>query len=172
VTLESVYQQTNIPAPGVNNTLWIWAAKRGYIDELNGYDELYCRKFAYSREDDDWRERMLANGMPFFDEYHKKFCGVHLWHPAAWRSDQANNQINKDYFKRVCQPVRDVRRNNNWPWGKMLKGSFSVMNGVYREPIEHEQWVKKNRPEIEAHLPNSFWKSLDEMQEELEDLAS
>lgn len=167
-TIESVYEQAQIPPPGVNNTLWIWAAKRKYIDELNGYDELYCRRFAYSREDDDWRERMLANRMPFWDGAHKLFCAIHLWHPAAWRTDQANNQINKDYFKQVCNPVRRIVRNEKWPWGTMLEGSFSIIDGVYREPPEHEDWVKENRPEVEARLPNSCWESLDELQEGLE----
>lgn len=170
-TIESVYEQTQIKPPGKNNTLWIWAAKRCYIDELNGYDELYCRQFAYSREDDDWRERMLANRMPFWDGAHKLFCAIHLWHEAAWRSNP-NNKLNQNLFIQTCCPVREKVRNKGWLWGRMPKDAFSVMDGKYREPLDHERWVAQNRPEVPAYPDSPYWEDFDDYQNKLEEYVS
>ena len=139
-TIESFYKESKVPPPGKNNTLWIWAAKRKYVEQLNGYDEQYCRM--YIREDDDWRERLLALGCPFYDGHHKKFCAIHLWHTAEWRTK--SNDYNKNLFFKLCAPVRSVSRNHDRQWGKMLEGSFSIMDEKYREPVGHEEWVQKN----------------------------
>lgn len=161
-SIESVYREMEIPPPGKNNTLWIWAAKNEYIRTLNGYDEQYCRM--YVREDDDWRERMLANGMPFYDGSNQEFCGIHLWHPAAWRN--CSNEWNKNYFKRMCQPVREISRNGGREWGKMLEGSFSVMDSEYREPEAHEMWIGNNGTAV-GYMSNPTWKNIDEFKESL-----
>ncbi len=161
-SIESVYRESKIPPPGKNNTLWIWAAKNEYIRYLNGYDEQYCRM--YVREDDDWRERMLANGMPFYDGAGKEFCAIHLWHPAAWRNE--SNDWNKDYFNLSCHPVREVERNKDRTWGRMLEGSFSVMDSEYREPDGHEAWVHAET-EYSGYIANPMWKDIDEFKESL-----
>lgn len=161
--ISSAYAVGQIPPPGVNNTLWIWAAEIERVRALNGYDETYCRKFAYTREDDDWRERLLASGMSFYDGHNQQFCAIHLWHPAPWR-DASANELNKKYFQEVCCPVKAVLRNADREWGKLLDYSFSIMDGQYREVEEHEAWVKQN---CNAPSYNSSWKSADEFVESL-----
>lgn len=158
-TIDSVYREAKIPPPGVNNTLWVYAVKRKYAEDLNGYDENYCRM--YVREDDDWRERLLAHGLSFWDGANKLFCAIHLWHPAAWRSKQ--NQWNKDYFKRVCCPVRHVRRNDGHRWGKMLSDGYSIMNNKYREPADHEKYVAESSTRWPAWEDDPSWESIDDL---------
>lgn len=46
IQILDAFKQAKIPF-GVNNTLWTWAAHRANIIALNGYDEIYCRKFSY-----------------------------------------------------------------------------------------------------------------------------
>lgn len=175
-----VYKQTRIPH-GVNNTLWIWAAQRAPVLALNGYDEIFCRKYAYSREDDDWRERLKAQitgnkqftpGQGFFDGQNRNFCAIHLWHPAAWRGQDTNN-LNKVYYPKVCQPVRQIVRNRDWQWGKLIKYSFSIIDGVEREVEEHEGWVAQNVPDMPAYHDGNpdhppCWETTDAMMEALE----
>jgi glycosyltransferase involved in cell wall biosynthesis len=159
----SLYEQAKIPPPGRNNTLWIWAVKRKYVEKLNGYDEQYCRM--YVREDDDWRERLLALGCPFYDGHHKTFCAVHLWHPAVWRTK--SNEYNKKLFFKLCAPVRQISRNHDREWGKMLEGSFSIMGGKYREPPAHEEWVHTFTSNI-GWLTKPTWKNVAEFKESLD----
>lgn len=165
-----VYKQAQIPSPGVNGTLWTWSLARQDLLPLNGYDELYCRRFAYCREDDDWRERLLASGLNFFDQQHENFCAIHLWHPAACR-DQSVNELNKKYFANTCQPVKQVKRNEGWEWGKLIKYSLSIIDGVLREPKEHEEWVKLNVPDMPNYVDKPRWDSTDTFMEKLEEYA-
>lgn len=155
-----VYKVTGVPPPGVNGTLWIWSVKRENVIPMNGYDELYCRQFAYVREDDDFRERLLAQGLKFFDGQNKNFCAIHLWHPAAWRNQQVN-EFNKRYFQQSCRPVRQVRRNNNWQWGKLIKGSFSLINKKMYGIEDHEAWIRENIKD----MPNykDYWTDVNDL---------
>lgn len=164
--IASAYKEAGIPPPGVNNTLWTWAIEHERIKKLNGYDETYCRKFAYTREDDDWRERLLASGMKFYDGHNQQFCAIHLWHPALWR-DASSNELNKKYFQESCCPVKMVARNLGREWGKLLKYSFSIMEGKYREVEEHEDWIKEN-VEVPSYNLSQPWKTIEELVESLE----
>jgi len=155
------YREAQIKPPGTNSTLWSWAIKRQHAVLLNGYDEIYCRKFAYSREDDDWRQRLLAQGLQFFDGQHEKFCAIHLWHPAACRKN-ASNEINKEYFRNVCgqgiqniigakKQCKNIVRNKKHNWGKLLKYSFSIINSVAREIVDHEKWIEENVSDMPSY---------------------
>lgn len=164
-TIASAYQESGIPPPGVNNTLWAWTAEHERVKALNGYDEMYCRKFAYTREDDDWRERMLASGMKFYDGHNQQFCSIHLWHAAPWREASAN-ELNKKYFQDSCCPVKVVARNLDREWGKLLDHSFSIIEGVYREVEEHEKWIEENTEGPSYNSPP--WKNVEEFVESFE----
>jgi glycosyltransferase involved in cell wall biosynthesis len=177
--IEDVYRAGEVPPPGRNNTLWIWAAKREYLDMLNGYDEIFCRQFSYSREDDSWRQRMLANGMPLYDGAHKLFCAIHLWHTAAQRT-LASNALNRAHYNLTCgQGIMDVSyakqftvlyRNKDWEWGKLVAGSFSIIDGIKLEPSEHESWINWNT-EKQAYRDNPTWESVDHFMAALEEYA-
>lgn len=168
-----VYEKGQIPF-GINNTLWIWAALREDVIGLNGYDEIYCRQFAYSREDDDWRERIKAQvtgimqfcpSQGFFDGQNKNFCAIHLWHEAACRTG-ATNKLNQEYYPRVCQPVRSVKRNEGWPWGKLLDYSYAVIEGDVLDPLDLEGWIKYNVPDMPNY--DRTFSDIDKYMEELE----
>lgn len=146
-----IYEYAKIPPPGVNNTLWIWAVKRKYILSMNAYDENYCR--AYCREDDDFRERLLAQCLSFYDGQNKKFCSIHLWHKAIWRST-IDTGYNKKYFLETCCPVKEIIRNKNKEWGKMLEYSFSIIGGVSRNPLDHEKYIRDNVYGVKPYIDN------------------
>jgi len=174
--IASAYGTFQIPPPGKNQTLWIWSAKSKFVRDLQGYDELYCRRDAYSREEDCWRQRMLANGMPIWDEANQLFCAIHLWHPALWRQHHAND-FNKQYFKKIHGAgvidvgfaktvTKSVAVNQGWDWGKMLEGSFSIMDGIYREPEDHEQWIDSQG--ICKSYSEPAWRDMDHYWNQLE----
>jgi glycosyltransferase involved in cell wall biosynthesis len=165
--IHDVYRVTEIPPPGVNGTLWTWAVKREYIAKMNAYDENYCKKWAYSREDDSFREHLLAQGLRFFDGQNKNFCAIHLQHPAPCRGQQAN-ELNKKYYAQTCQPVREIVVNKKWQWGKMLEGSFSIINGRIRGVKEHEQWVANNVKDMPNYVNSEPWKDADDFINKLE----
>lgn len=171
-----VYNQAQIPH-GVNNTLWVWSAKKEDVVKLNGYDEIYARKFAYSREDDSWRQRLRAQitgkkdlgvNDGFFDGQNNNFCGIHLYHPASWRGQDENN-LNKDYFNRSTGPKFTIERNDGWPWGKLLDYSFSIINGKVRGPKEHEEYIAENIPDMPSYTERPSWPDIDKFMEKLED---
>ena len=178
IPIGELYSQAKIPPPGINNTLWIWSAKQKYLRDLNGYEELFCRRGVYGREEDDWRQRMLANGMPLWDGANKQFCAIHLWHPAAHRV-QASNELNRDLFTKLHgigemnvdqAKIRSVvAANQGWEWGKLLKGSFSVIGGIVRNEEEHERWVS-GHTEHQPYL--STWSGMEEFYEKLEERAN
>src|SRR5690606_14141702 len=88
-----------------------------------------------SREDDFFRDCIIKHitgipqftGQGFFDLQNKNFCGIHLYHPAACR-DQSANQLNKSYYDKIAKPVKNVKSNEGWPYGKMLKYSYVIIN--------------------------------------------
>lgn len=162
-----IYDFFKIPPPGVNNTLWVWSVKREHVLKINGYDEVYCRQFAYSREDDSQRERFLAQGLKFYDEQNVNFCGIHLYHLAPCREFK-QNQLNKDYFNKMECPVRKIERNINWSWGKLLKDSFSIIKKQIRNTEEHEDWISKNIKDVPNYINNPHWENLEEFMSSLD----
>ena len=129
-----------------------------------------------SREDDDYRERLKAQitgqkefiaSDGFFDGQNQNFCAIHLWHPAPCRNDPAND-LNKAYYPTVCQPVRSIKRNEGWGWGKLLDYSFSIIDGETRDPIEHEAWVAENIPDVPNYVGAETFGDVDKYIEELE----
>lgn len=172
------YKQALIPPPGKNNTLWTWSVQRKNILKLNGYDEVYCRRFAYSSEDDDFRQRLLTLGLPFFDGQNQHFCAIHLWHENGnWRADNDLNRINKEYYKKVCGPgIQTVEGakafckfpngHPDWEWGKLLQYSFSYINQVQREADEHEEWIAYNNNDFPHY--NGTWDSAEDFVAEIE----
>lgn len=151
-----IYQYFKIPAPGINKTLWIWAVRREPIIGMNAYDEHYIG--AYCREDDDFRERLLAQGLPFYDGQNQNFCGIHLWHPASWRVGM-DVETNKKYFLSTL-PVRVIKRNEGKKWGRMIPGSYSIMSKTVRMPADHERWIAENISDVVAYVDDPIRKSL------------
>jgi glycosyltransferase involved in cell wall biosynthesis len=152
--IEDVYKQAQIPPPGTNNTLWNWAVKREHVLAMNGYDEVFCRNYAYSREDDDWRMRLLAQGLSYYDGQNKNFCSIHLWHLANCRTNFAN-KLNQEYYSSMwagCPQTSKatmarnvpIKRNVEHQWGKLLTYSFSVIDEKQHDITEHEKWIEKN----------------------------
>jgi hypothetical protein len=160
-----VYKQTQIPPPGVNNTLWTWAVRREHVIALNGYDEKYCQNWAYSREDDDWRERLLALGLKFYDLQNKNFCAIHLHHAASQRNLPQNNW-NRKYFQQTCQPVKTIARNHSWDWGKLPQYGYSIIDEKIRDKNDHEEWIRCCVPDMPCY--DSQWLDMDHMMKELE----
>lgn len=174
--IHNVFHHGAIPH-GINNTLWVWSALRQPVMALNGYDEIYCRKFSHAREDDDWRERLkaqitgLKNFVPthgFFDGQNFNFCAIHLWHDNSWTGIEEAGNLNKMYYSSVCQPVKEIVRNKDWQWGKLMEYSFSIIDGVSREPKQHEQWIAENIHDVPNYVDDPQWKDIDGFIQELE----
>lgn len=45
--IKSVYQVCEIPGPKPPPSIWLWSAPRDHFFRMGGYDEMYCRKWAY-----------------------------------------------------------------------------------------------------------------------------
>ena len=146
-----IYQHTRVPAPGINKTLWIWAVLREPIIEMNAYDENYLK--AYCREDDDFRERLLSQGCPFYDGQNQNFCAIHLWHPANWRAG-ADVETNKAYFMSTLPAYTKIKRNEGKSWGRMIPNSYAVINGKTYEPCDFEKWISDNIKDVIPYTDN------------------
>lgn len=152
-----IYQYTRIPAPGINKTLWIWAVRREPVMLMNAYDENYLK--AYCREDDDFRERLLAQGCPFYDGQNQNFCAIHLWHPANWRVG-ADVETNKAYFLSTLPAFKKIKRNEGKSWGRMINGSYAVIDGKSYDPLDYEKWIADNVKDVVPYLDNPTRNSL------------
>jgi len=161
------YSHFKIPH-GINNTLWTWAVKRENVLNMGAYDEIYVRGFRYRCEDDSIRERFLAQGLRFYDGQNKNFCSIHLYHPAECRSNPLNED-NKRYFDKIECPVKQIDRNINFKWGKLLKDSFSIINGETRNTMEHEKWILENVKDAPSYVDDFEWSSIDNFMKNLED---
>ena len=159
ISIEQVYKQGNIQPPKECNAVWMWSVDRESFLSINGYDEYYCFG-KYSREDDDLYFR-LKSLLPIHRSDFMKFCGVHLWHSQAARGDNAN-RINREYFDRQCNPVREAVRNKTHEWGKLVENGFSIINETYQTFYSHELWISDN---IRIHTYNKAWKNFDELRE-------
>lgn len=113
-----------------------------------------------------------------WDGSNKLFCAIHLYHDAPHRKN-TQNEFNKKYFKKVhgegvinneYAQARSwfIKANKNWPWGRMLKDGFSVINGIYREPSEHEKWIKENIPDVVSYCDEPHWDNIEHFWESLE----
>ncbi len=93
-----------------------------------------------------------------------------------------DNKFNKQYFEsrygsgaidvsyaKVHNP--GVQANKDWTWGKMLDGSFSVMDSEYREPEAHELWIVNNKTSI-GYMSDPTWKNIQSYWSELEQHVS
>ncbi len=161
----SIFKAAEIPAPEVPKSIWLWAAPREAFFAICGYDEKYCQKWAYTREDCDLFWRLVAVGLPKYGESFEKFCGLHIWHPAAQRSGESN-QLNKDYYNKMNKDdkgnivIRDKIRNVGHSWGKMLKYGYTIIEGKVRNPEETENWINDNQQNVRSYF-NSSWDSVD-----------
>jgi hypothetical protein len=161
-----VYKWAGIPSPRPWDKVWLWAAPYKEWASMRGYDEVYCRQFAYTREDDDnfWR---LAAQLPVYNTEHETFCAIHLWHPAAQRNSGVN-QLNKDYYKRLGkEKPESVKRNVGWQWGKMLKHSFAIIQGEILTTEDYEDFIADKSDWIEPYA-DTEWKDIDEFMAALE----
>jgi len=138
--IAEVYKVGNIPPPKEGNAVWLWSVDRDSFLSINGYDEFYCYG-KYSREDDDLYIR-LQSLLPTYKSDFADFCGVHLFHQQPARGDK-RNQINRDYFNKVCNPVKNIKRNLRHEWGKLTQDSFSIINGANKTFNSHELWINE-----------------------------
>lgn len=158
-----VFDKTKIPMPKPPSHIWLWSAPRKNIVKMNGYDEKFVS--GYSREDDSFFYRLMKSGLCRHRNEYNEFCCIHLWHPASQRSDK-KNMLNETYYSKMGtnNPI-SIKRNESHEWGKLVKGSFSIINDVTREPVEHEQWIANGELEIKAYLEDPMWESVTELKE-------
>jgi len=143
-----VYKQFKIPH-GINDTLWIWSMLRETVLSMSGYDEVFCCNFHYGQEDSNFRQRLLAKMGGYYDGQNRKFCAIHLDHPAYREgSDDVLDYYRENDFP--CSPDNIVR-NIDWDWGKMISDSFSIIDGQKRGCQEHEEWVRGHIPDVPSY---------------------
>lgn len=163
-----IFEEMKIPKPHIDGHVWLQCAPLENVHAINAYDEMYCR--SYSRDEDDYFYR-LAKQLPVHKEEYKTFNGLHVFHKAAWRS-QKSNKLNKEYYKRMGENnPRSIVRNKGWPWGRMIKYSFAIIDGKILGTKEFEQWIADNVPGVEAYLEEPEWASLEVFMKELEKRA-
>lgn len=153
-----VFHKLGVPAPCPSNKVWLWAVPNKVCQMIRGYDEIYCRSYSYSREDDDWFYR-LSSLLSINNDYYNEFCAMHLWHPAVQRN-QASNKLNKEYYKQMGQehPISTIR-NVDWDYGKMLKHGFAYIDEQHLSTLEFEKWMYSHNKI--NYIENPEWASLD-----------
>lgn len=161
-----VYRKTGIPTPRPWNKVWIWAAPAENCIKMRGYDEIFCRKFAYCLEDDDWFYR-LKKQLPVENNHHEDFCAIHLWHYGGQRNQNVNN-LNRQYYKRIDgQNPKNIIRNVCHPYGRLLKYSFVSIDGHRMNTEDAEKWLA-DRGKI-SYKDDPEWPSLDAFMQGLEE---
>jgi hypothetical protein len=150
-----VYNQAEIPH-GINPAVRIWAAPRKHVLKLNGYDELYCLGSGYEHCDLAIR---IARKIKIFNRQNNNFCGIHLWHSKEHK-EGVDEKINE---RRLIQSNPDRVVNNGWQWGKLLKYSFSIIDGKAYSPANHERWIYKHIDDVPAYIGSPQWVSLDRL---------
>lgn len=155
-------RQCGINGPVECSRVWLAAYPGDVILNINGYDEQYTA--GYSREDDDIYYR-LATLLPIHKGAYKTFCGVHLWHPQAARSED-KNRLNREYYDRMNP--RTATRNLNHSWGKFVEGASSFMGGVKRDHKEHETWIVQNNTRAHTcYVSEEPWKDFEDLRSNL-----
>lgn len=151
-----IFEICQIPKPVPPRHIWLWAAPRSTFVEIRGYDEKYCK--GWGREDDDMFFRFEAAGLTRCKDWYESFCCLHMWH-----EQRRGVATNHEYFQGVCKPVREPVRNVGRPWGRMLLGGYSDVQGTVRDAWEHEEWIAANLPDLETYVEDPAWASLDDM---------
>jgi hypothetical protein len=152
--------ECGIKGPVEWRKVWLAAYPAEKFLSINGYDEKYVA--GYSREDDDIYYRLASVCTGIYNMSFKTFAGVHLWHPQAARSD-AKNEANRKYYAHA--QFGDAVRNKGHQWGKFVRGSFSIINGIRREHVDHEDWITTNNPRIsQTWLGDEPWDNFTDLQ--------
>lgn len=157
MTFKKAMDLSGINGPVLCNRVWLAAYPGQAFLDINGYDEHYVT--GYSREDDDIYFRLRSYLMHVHTLSFKTFAGVHLWHPQGARN-QAMNELNKQYYNEVAPA--NYTRNITHEWGKFVESSYSIIDGVERNFVDHEFWIRDNTP-VDAYILNKPWKDFKEL---------
>ncbi len=161
-----VFHAAKIPSPKRPESIWLWAAPRQAFFALGGYDEKYCRRWAYTREDCDMFWRFVAAGLKRYGEAFNTFCGMHLWHSAGQRSNE-QNQMNKDYYNKMNKDdkgnivIKEKVRNVGHQWGKLLRFSYTIIENRIRDFYETELWIQQNNEDVPCYMEKEPWQNID-----------
>lgn len=152
----SLYDVCQIPVPCPPRYIWLWSAPRASFVAINGYDEQYCK--GWGREDDDMFYRFMATGLTRCKDHYDHFCCLHLWH-----EQRRGVATNHEYYKRVSDPLTEPVRNAGRPWGRMITGGYSDIQGRVRDVWQHEAWIAEHLPDLETYEDDPCWDSLEEI---------
>jgi glycosyltransferase involved in cell wall biosynthesis len=156
----SAFEKMKIPGPKPASHIWLWSAPRLHIFEMNGYDEKFIG--SYRKEDDSFFYRLMNKGLQRHNQEYKTFNCLHLYHPAAQRTDP-NNANNDKYFATMgAKNPTKIIRNEDREWGKLIKYSFSIINGQTLECEQHEKWINDNNDQVASYMASPYWESLEE----------
>lgn len=156
-TILSLYDVCKIPKPKEPRHIWLWSAPRKNFMQIRGYDEQYVVG-GWCREDDDLFYRLVESGLTRHKKDFEQFCCLHMWHPQNAR---ANPSVNRKYYESVSP--KHYIRNENHPFGKMLIGSYTNINGKIRDFYETEKWIAGRFGEDSSYIGCEPWESCNEI---------